>query len=182
MSEEHPRRVKISSGKEDLEKVASMAAEKTAAMISRGLLEEIRKVREKLEKLEVEIATIKSMLEERRGARGGKRDIRGDIREELLEKGFLVVGEASRRYRVTPDIIIDIGTKMGATVISLGSDAILMSRDSMEEFKSILKSIKSSDPMEAMEAMGKYAMVFEMMRRAGIIYYDSKVREWVMAK
>lgn len=182
MSEEHPRRVKIAGGREELEKVASMAAEKTAAMISRGLLEEIRRIRETLERMEAEIAAIKSMLEERGVARSGKRDVRSGIMEELSEKGFLVVGEASRRYKVAPDVVVDMGARVGAVVVSVGSDAILMSRSAMEEFKSLLRSTRSSDPREAVEAMGKYARVFEMLSKAGMVYYDSRVKGWVMVE
>jgi hypothetical protein len=31
-----------------------------------------------------------------------------------------------------------------------------------------------------MEASGKYAKLFEILNKAGIIYYDSKTKGWIM--
>lgn len=64
VEEERARRVKIPP-RDDLERVASIAAEKTALMISKGLLEEIRKLRESIERIESEVKALKAMLQER---------------------------------------------------------------------------------------------------------------------
>jgi hypothetical protein len=176
VEEERARRVKIPP-RDDLERVASIAAEKTALMISKGLLEEIRKIRESIERIEAEVKALKAMLQER----GRSRYSLGErVVEELKTKGYILVGEAYKRYKTSPETLIEEGVRAGAVIITAGGNAILVDRSSLDEFKTKIKSIKSSDPTEAMEASGKYAKLFEILNKAGIIYYDSKTKGWIM--
>ena len=174
--EERSKRVRIPPG-DDLEKVASMAAEKAAAMVSKSLLEEIRGIRESLERIEAEVKALKSMIRER----GGRTYNLGDrIAEELKAKGYIVLSEAYKRYRVSPETLVDEGVRAGALVISAGHDAVLIDRSSLEEFKRTIRNLRTSDPREAVEASGRYARLFEMLNKAGMVYYDSKLKGWVM--
>jgi hypothetical protein len=174
VGEEGARRVRIPP-RDDLEKVASMAAEKAALMVSKGLLEEIKKIRESLERVEAELKELRVTLQERGRFRLGER-----IVEELKTKGYIVVSEAYKRYRTTPENLVEEGVRAGALVITAGGNAILIDRSSLEEFKAIIKNIKTSDPVEAIEASGKYAKLFEILNKAGMVYYDSKTKGWVM--
>jgi hypothetical protein len=70
--------------------------------------------------------------------------------------------------------------RAGALVISAGHDAVLIDRSSLEEFKTKIRNLRTSDPREAVEASGRYARLFEILNRAGMIYYDSKLKGWIM--
>jgi len=179
---EEPKRVRITGGRDDLERVASMAAEKTAAMISKGLLEEVRRIRERLERLEAEVSAIKAILERMESSRGRGPSLRDRVKAELEETGYILLSEAARRLRASPQAIIEAGASLGATVITTGSDAILITRRALEELKAAMRNVKSSDPREAIEAMGKYARVFEALSKAGMVYYDSKLKSWVIVE
>jgi hypothetical protein len=178
VGEEGARRVRIPP-RDDLERVASMAAEKAALMVSKGLLEEVKRIRESLERVEAELKALREMLQER-GGKGGRYRLGERLVEELKTKGYIVVGEAYKRYRTTPENLVEEGVRAGALVITAGGNAILIDRSSLEEFKTTIKNIKTSDPTEAMEASGKYAKLFEILNKAGIVYYDSKTKGWVM--
>jgi hypothetical protein len=176
VEEEKAKRVRIPP-RDDLEKVASMAAEKAAIMVSKGLLEEVKRIRESLERIEAEIKAVKSMIQER----GRRTYSLGDrVAEELKAKGYIVLSEAYKRYRVAPETLIDEGVRAGALVISAGHDAVLIDRSSLEEFKTKIRNLRTSDPREAVEASGRYARLFEILNRAGMIYYDSKLKGWIM--
>jgi predicted nuclease with TOPRIM domain len=176
VGEEGARRVRIPP-RDDLEKVASMAAEKAALMVSKGLLEEMKRIRESLERVEVELKALREMLQERGK---GRYRLGERLVEELKTRGYIVVSEAYERYRTTPENLVEEGVRAGALVITAGGNAILIDRSSLEEFKTTIKNIKTSDPVEAIEASGKYAKLFEILNKAGIVYYDGKTKGWIV--
>ncbi|MCX8195538.1 MAG: hypothetical protein N3F67_00410 [Acidilobaceae archaeon] len=174
---EEERRVKIRS---EEDKMASIIAEKVSLILFKGLLPEIRRIREKVERLEEEVSAIKSMLEER-GERGGRREGGNDaVRRTLAREGFLVVGEASKRLGLSPAALVEEARRAGAVVLDAGGDAVLMTPAALEEFSQLMREARSRDPEEAARHMGKFARAFEVLRRGGMIIYDGKEGRWSM--
>ncbi|MEM0492205.1 MAG: hypothetical protein QXR02_05755 [Acidilobaceae archaeon] len=179
------KRIKL--WRDEVDKIASLAAEKTSAIIAKGLLAEIKKIREKLESIEEELSTIRSLLEssveKREGistkeSRRGRRSLRDYLVEALKTEGFIIVSNASRKLNVNPNIIVRQATSVGAIVINAGGDTLIISERAFQEFKRVLVEIKSSDPEEASRMLGKYSNIFNMLRRAGMIIYNYKDGKW----
>ncbi len=183
MSEDESRRVKITPPKDDLERIASMAAEKAAAIVSRRVISELKAIRDSIERIEKEIEELKSQckLGEPRKTERRKEDAqaRPQLLETIRKKGYILASDA-RKLGLSPTALVSEASRHGLIVLNAGGDAIVMSDQAFREFSSILDEIRTSDPEEASKAAGEYSRAFNTLRRAGVIYYSQKRGKWVM--
>ncbi|MEM1873930.1 MAG: hypothetical protein QXS85_02575 [Acidilobaceae archaeon] len=169
---------------DELEKIASIAAEKAALIVSKGVLAELRRIRETLESIESELREIRDLLRssERREEVSRKRG-REEKLESLLsllrESKYVLASDASRRLKIGVEEILRLAYEK-ARVLEASGDIVVMSDESYREFKSLLEKVKSSDPSEASSSMGAYSRLFDMLRRAGLVYYDYKRSSWTL--
>ncbi|MCS7107194.1 MAG: hypothetical protein NZ902_03715 [Acidilobaceae archaeon] len=171
---EEERRIKIRS---EEDRMASLIAEKVSIILLKGLMPEIRRIRERVERMEQEIADIKDMLESR-GEKKRETSLGDFVRKSLRQEGYIVAGETSRRINASPSALVEEARKAGAVVLDAGTDAVLMSPSALEEFNRLMGETKTRDPEEAAKRMGKFAKAFETLRRGGVVIYDSKEGRW----
>ncbi len=157
----------------DPEEVARLAAEKAVALLARSLLEEIRELRARVEKLEEEVR--------RSGRRGGGR--RGSVVDrvgEVLERERFVLGSQARgKTGLSPQALLGIVSGMeGVRVIDAGGDYVVFDSIGFEEFQALLSSIQSGDPEEAAREMGSFRDAFNALRRGGVVYYSGREKRW----
>ncbi|MDM7275305.1 MAG: hypothetical protein P3X22_004185 [Thermoprotei archaeon] len=185
MSEDENRRVKIAPPRDDMERIASAAAEKAAAIVSRRVLSELKAIRDSIERIEKEIEELKNKCKPEGPREAEKRREPAQAGAQLLEhirrRGYILASDA-RKLGLSPAALMNEASRQGLIVINAEGDAIIMSDQSFREFSSILGEIKTSDPEEALKAAGRYSRAFNVLRRAGVIYYSQKAGKWVMVE
>ncbi|MFN4046166.1 MAG: hypothetical protein ACK4H7_02365 [Acidilobaceae archaeon] len=183
MSEDESKRVKIAPPRDDMERIASVAAEKAAAIVSRRVLAELKAIRDSIERIEKEIEELKTQCKPGEPQRTGKRREPAQAGTQILEhirrKGYILASDA-RRLGLSPATLMNEASRLGLIVINAGGEAIIMSDQAFREFSSILGEIRTGDPEEASKAAGAYSRAFNALRRAGVIYYSQKAGKWVM--
>ncbi|MEN2999911.1 MAG: hypothetical protein ABDH61_04990 [Acidilobaceae archaeon] len=175
---EEERRIKIRS---EEDRMASIIAEKVSIILLKGLMPEIRRIRERVERMEQEIAEIKGMLESR-GERRREASLSEFVRKVLRQEGYIVAGETSRRINTSPTALVEEARGAGAIVLDAGIDAVLISPSAMEEFTRLMAETRTRDPEEAARHMGKYSKAFEVLRRGGVVIYDSREGRWSLVE
>lgn len=185
VSGEEVRKIKIPQQDERLEKVASAAAEKAALLVSRGVMTELRRIREALESIEAEIREIREELargrrEGRGPERNRKRERKALLSSAIGESKYVLVSEVVKKLKARPEDVLRLASEEGYRVLNVGSDLAVMSEESYNDFKRLLESLKASDPSEAFSALGVYGRLFDLLRRAGLVYYDYKKSSWVL--
>ncbi len=108
----------------------------------------------------------------------GKRREKDPIAEKLASEGFLL---ASEIRGMNPQAVIEAARNMGALVLDLGFDAAIVDRKAFREFQELLEEAKTSDEEEVRKALGRFYKLFRALRRAGMVYYDSKKKCWRIA-
>ncbi len=97
------------------------------------------------------------------------------ILDKLRHKGYLFLSkEAPYVYNIE-----EILRRKNIVRVELSSDVILISRDSLNEFLSLLSNIDTSDEKEAAQRLGKYSQLFWALRGEGLIIYSSTLRGWI---
>ena len=149
----------------------------------RRVEERIRAIEDKLgEMLEV-LKRIEARLNSLGGSSGAARGGFGgwhSLKDVLEREGFLLVSEAKRKTGLTPSQALSIARETGAVTLELDGDVAIMSVEAYRDFMEKLSTVKTSDPSEAAQRLGRYGRIFMMLRRRGSIYYDSKSRSWRM--
>ncbi|MEM1640028.1 MAG: hypothetical protein QXN05_02925 [Acidilobaceae archaeon] len=185
MSNEDVKKVKMPQKDDRLEKAVNMAAEKAALLVSRGVMAELRRIREALESIEAELKEIKEELAKSKAEKGRFEGSKRGGREALLsvalgESGYMLLSEAIKKLKARPEEVLRLATEEGYKVLNVGGDLAVMSEESYEEFKKRLESLKVGDPTEAVSALGAYGRLFDLLRRSGLVYYDHKKSSWVL--
>jgi len=175
-----------------VEEVAKITAEKVVAEYTRaikGLLEEISS---KLDQLAFEISELNKSISnltrkieqgQRRGGFGLKRASRlsnqAKILEEALDKYRVILGSESKaKLGMSPHRLREVADEIGAVIVEAGGDFAATMPEYLEEFETIMKSARTSDPEEAAEKMGVYRRLFEALRKAGLVYYSRACGCW----
>jgi len=190
LGEEPPTRPHRKGG-DDVDLVIKKTVEATVAELVKGLLGEIRSLREAVESLSSRVEKLESAMRQcqagpqaraARGSRGGKRRSRlADELASILESdGFILASKARARLGVSPQRLRDAAAEVGAEVVELAGDFAVVDREAMGEYLALLRTVKTSDPAEAAKAMGKYKELFEKMREATTVYYDARRGYWRM--
>ncbi|MCE4602560.1 MAG: hypothetical protein F7B18_05185 [Desulfurococcales archaeon] len=156
----------------DPDEVARLAAEKAVALLAKGILEELREIRERLDRLEEEV---------RRG-RGQRRRGGGlveRVREALERDRYILGSQARGKVGVSPQALYGVASGMdGVRIIDAGGDFIVFDSMGFDEFRALLSTIQTSDPEEAARRLGPFGDAFNALRRAGSVYFDGRERRW----
>ncbi len=157
------------------------------------IINEIKEIKDRIEAIETVLEDINSrilLLEEKIDKsrnnylkRSSKTSMRNNIREllqrVLQKEAYLMASELKAKIGIQPSRILDEAYNLSnVSVIHVGGEAIIINNDKLSEFKQKLASIRTSDPYEAGERLGIYKNLFNLLQRAGIIYYDIKARIW----
>jgi len=172
----------------DVDLVIKKTVEATVAELVKGLLGEIRSLRETVESLARRVekleATVRSCQAQARGSPQRGKPRRSRLADELagiLEaEGYVLASRARARLGVSPQRLRDLAAEVGAEIVELAGDFAVVDREAMGEFLALLKTVRTSDPAEAAKAMGKYKELFEKMREATTVYYDARRGHWRM--
>jgi len=101
------------------------------------------------------------------------------LAERLREKGGLVLLE-----ELPPELRqeVDLGAleARGYVVASLAGRRVIATREAVREFGEKLRSLKASDEYEAEAALGRYGVLFRLLRSEGLVYYAGPSRGWVL--
>ncbi len=147
----------------------------------------LRSIEERLTGLEEEV---KSLAEEVRGIEETLRSIEGKLREQgqkpqrrtaydlLREQGFISLSSLRGKVR-NPRALVDRLEGMGAIVLELEDDVIVVDPSFYKSFIEELGKISTADEMEAARSLGRYARLFDALRRTGLIYFDHRNKKWV---
>ncbi|MEB2836193.1 MAG: hypothetical protein GSR80_000214 [Desulfurococcales archaeon] len=102
------------------------------------------------------------------------------LRRVLRELRFVMASEARARLGMSPHRLRAEAAAEGLVVIDAGGDFAVMTRDSLQEFKALLASLRTADAAEAAKALGEYGRLFQALREGGQVYYDARRKRWVM--
>ena len=101
------------------------------------------------------------------------------LAERLREKGGLVLLE-----ELPPELRQEVDTGVlearGYVVASLAGRRVIATREAVREFGEKLRSLKASDEYEAEAALGRYGVLFRLLRSEGLVYYAGPSRGWVL--
>jgi len=158
-----------------IEDVAKAAAERVVAVLARRMLEELKAIRERLDRIE-------AMMQKQVGQRqhyGGRGGIVDRVREVLERDRYILASQARGRLGLSPRSLMGIVSGMSdVRVIEAGGDFIVFDRIGFEEFRALLSSIDTSDPEEASRMLGPFKDAFNALRRSGGVYFDGRSRSW----
>ncbi len=155
----------------DPDEVARLAAEKAVALLAKGILEELKEVRERLERLEAEV-------KRGRGRRRGGGLVE-KVREALERDRYILGSQARGKVGVSPQALYGVASGMdGVRIIEAGGDFIVFDSMGFDEFRALLSTIQTSDPEEAAKRLGPFRDAFNALRRAGSVYFDGREKRW----
>ncbi len=167
----------------DVDVLIKKTVEATVAELVKGIIREIREMRESIEEVKARLEQVERKLSECRGpasrvktkSRGGLAD---KLAEILAEEGYVLASASRSKLGISPYRLRDLAEEVGARIVELGHDYAVMDPQAYREFILLLSTNKKRDPQEAAKAMGRYKELFEKMREAAIIYYDAKRGTW----
>jgi hypothetical protein len=178
---------------EDLEKIAKIVAEKVVAEYSRRIIGLLEECSEKLNRIEAELSQIKKSAftqkhyyEDRAKVptraplkKFGRRErINEKVRDTIDENRYIFGSESRKKVGFNARELRTIALEIGGIVIDMSGDFAVTFPEFVEEFKSLLETINSPDPLEASQKLGIYGRLFEKLRREGLTYYDSLEKRW----
>jgi len=152
------------------------------------LQKELEDLRESIEELRSEVSECKRLIREaleklsrqNTGLPPQRRRGTWSLRRILKEARFVMASEAKARLGLSPQKLRSEAIAEGLVVLEAGGDFAVMTRDSLEEFKSLLASLNTADPAEAARELGEYGRLFQALRDGGQVYYDARRRRWVV--
>ncbi len=168
---------------QDIEQIATLVAEKTVAILTKGLIKEIGEIKAKLEDIKNDIEVLKrevaslkmSTVTSRTERRSSSLKIINEIKDVLKNYGYVLAGELASEKKINPLLLRKILTQIeDLEIIEVEGDLIAINKAVLDEFRERLKTLKTTDPVEASRALGKFNKLFTKLRRGGLIIYDKK--------
>ncbi len=153
------------------------------ASLARGIFEELRAINERLDRIEARLDSIEGKLKSagNQARSKGRSRLLDSITEALSSDGFIIGSTSRSKLGISPQRLLSMASEMGdVVVVDAGSDFIIFTRSSLDRFKRMLREVNVSDPYEASSRLGKYGDAFNLLRAAGLVYYDGKRRSWRM--
>ena len=173
---------------EEVEVIVKKTVEATVAELARGILGELRRLREEVESISQRLGELENAMRAcRQQSTRPPRERRGETRrsklvEKLLEildtEGYVFASKSREKIGVSPYRLREIALDAGAKIIELEGDFAVIDPRAYREFLVILASTRTSDPGEASKSMGRYRELFEKMRASSLIYYDASRGSW----
>ena len=183
IADSHDRGYSTGRSRDDTERIIKATIETTIAYLAKGIFEELRAINERLDRIEARLDSIENRLKStsNQARSKGHGRLLDSIAEVLSSDGF-IIGSASRsKLGISPQRLLSIASELGdVVVVDAGSDFIIFTRNSLDKFKTMLREISIGDPYEAASRLGKYGDAFNLLRAAGLVYYDGKRRSWRM--
>ncbi len=166
----------------DIEQIAKIVAEKTVALLTKGLLDELEKLRTDINDLKKDVLELKKEIELLRKASKIKEfskrsgfDIPQKFREKLENFGYVLASEARNEFNLSISVFRRIASRLeNVDIIESGGDIVVVDKNAFKDFKNRLSKVKTSDPIEASRSLGKYDKLFLTLRKGGLLIYDSK--------
>ena len=166
----------------DIEQIAKVVAEKTVALLTKGLLEELEKLRKDIDNLRNDVLELKKEIELLRKASKIKEfsirknfDISKEFKEKLEDFGYILASEARSELNLSISVFKRIASRLeNVDIIESGGDIVVINKNAFKDFKNRLNKVKTSDPIEASKNLGKYDKLFLTLRKGGLLIYDSK--------
>lgn len=167
--------------------IVKKTVEATVAELARGILGELRRLREEVETLSKKLGQIEAALQACRQQAGRSQERRGQQRrsklvDKLLEildtEGYVLASKSREKLGISPYKLRDLALDAGARVIELDGDFAVIDPRAYREFLVLLASTRTSDPEEAAKSMGRYRELFERMRASSLVYYDASRGAW----
>ncbi len=178
----HGQRYYSSHSREELDYIIKATVEATLAALSKGLFSELRAINERLDRIEARLENLERLVKSRGYSRGKGRGGISDSVAELLASDGYIIGSASRsKLGISPQRLLSIVSDLdNAVVVDAGIDFIVFTRNSLDRFKRMLREVNVNDPYEAALKLGRFGDAFNILRTAGLVYYDGKHRSWRM--
>ncbi len=101
------------------------------------------------------------------------------LRERLRSRGYLFTHELPPEIRDEFDP--EQARARGLVVLPLGGSYLVASREAYDDFVSRLRSLRTSDEYEAEAKLGRYRLLFRVLRGEGAVYYAGPGRGWVLS-
>jgi len=101
------------------------------------------------------------------------------LRERLSQRGYLFTHELPPELQAEFDP--DIARKSGLVVAPLAGDHLVATKEAFNEFLEKLRGLKTGDEYEAEAKLGKYRILFRILRGEGMVYYGGPSRGWVLS-
>jgi len=101
------------------------------------------------------------------------------VRERLRDRGYVFLHEMPPEVR--QDFDPEEARRRGLVVAPLAGSYLVATRDAVREFEERLRGLRTSDEYEAEARLGKYRLLFRVLRGEGAIYYAGPSRGWVVS-
>ena len=101
------------------------------------------------------------------------------LRERLRSRGYLFTHELPPELRDEFDP--EQARARGLVVLPLGGSYLVATREAYDDFVSRLKGLRTSDEYEAEAKLGRYRLLFRVLRGEGAVYYAGPGRGWVLS-
>jgi cell division septum initiation protein DivIVA len=110
-------------------------------------------------------------------AAGGKTSPIEVLRKQKVE----CLSDLARAGKKMPEKIIEKAREMGAVVVRTEEDVCAVDPEFWELFKRELNNARTVDDKEVLSKLRdeKMKRLFQLLRKAGALYLDSRTREWV---
>ena len=118
-----------------------------------------------------------SMEAKQHATKGSKRS----AIEVLRDQKVTCLSDLVRAGKKNPEAIIESARRGGAVVIKTPEDTCAVEPEFWDEFRSKLDAIKTPDDREALSKLKDSRMkrLFQLLRKVGALYLDSKSKSWV---
>jgi hypothetical protein len=100
------------------------------------------------------------------------------VLEKLGSRGYLFLHELPPELRDQFDP--ETARKHGLVVAPLGGDQLVATREAFREFSERLRGLRTSDEYEAEAKLGRYRLLFRVLRGEGMLYYGGPSKGWVL--
>jgi len=101
------------------------------------------------------------------------------LRERLGQRGYLFTHELPPELQAEFDP--EAARKSGLVVAPLAGDHLVATREAFAEFVEKLRGLRTGDEYEAEAKLGKYRILFRVLRGEGAVYYGGPSRGWVLS-
>ncbi len=161
--------------------------EAAVAELAKGLVAEIRRLREsiedlaaRVERLEQEVRACRQQAPARASSKKRQSRLADRLVEILESDRYLLASKAREKLGVSPYKLRDLAGEVGAEIVDLNGDYAVIDPEALREFRMLLASTRQRDPEEAAKSLGVYRELFEKMRAASMVYYDAARGSWRM--
>ncbi|MCE4601230.1 MAG: hypothetical protein F7C38_06670 [Desulfurococcales archaeon] len=164
------------------EKQIKKIVEITIAEFMEPLMKELKELRKEVSNLRDAVERLDKRVKSSSGegpSRPGRRSPGIERVKRLIEKeGFLLASQSMQKTGVSGYRLASLKGASGFVVLDTGTDFIVFTEDTYNEFINLLSRINTPDPDEAANMLGRFKEAFYTMRNSSMIYYDTKRKGW----